>query len=70
MTAAHLAAPNVQFGRTTDRHADDRIAAPIGGSRVSVVTSDHHAARPVFPSVSVLIADSALAGAQWRNSVT
>src|SRR5512140_3745496 len=29
MTAAHLAAQNVQFGRTTDRHADDRVAAPI-----------------------------------------
>jgi hypothetical protein len=35
MTAAHLAAQNVQFGRTTDRHADDRVAAPIGGYRVS-----------------------------------
>jgi hypothetical protein len=31
MTAAHVAAQNVQFGRTNDRHADDRVAAPIGG---------------------------------------
>lgn len=31
MTAAHVAAQNVQFGRTNDRHADDQVAAPISG---------------------------------------
>jgi hypothetical protein len=31
MTAAHVAAQNVQFGRINDRHADERVAAPIGG---------------------------------------
>jgi hypothetical protein len=32
MSAAHVTAQNAQFGRTADRHTDDRVAAPIDGS--------------------------------------
>ena len=36
----------------------------IGGSRAIAAVSDHHAARPVFQSASVLIAESALENCQ------
>jgi hypothetical protein len=58
MTAAYVAAQNLQFGRTTDRHADDRVTAPIGG--YAHEGRDQRSSRSAtdVPNASVLTADS------------
>jgi hypothetical protein len=45
------------FWRSVGCYGSEQVTAHIGGYRAVAVTSDHHAARPTFQSVSEPSAD-------------
>jgi hypothetical protein len=63
--------PNSRSGALTTVTLAIQVAAQIrGGYRATAATSGFHAARLALRRMSEPSADSALVGAQWRNSVT